>query len=166
MHPSISKYLNQNVHIAAYRPYIPDYVVAHALGITVAQSNRLGLHYRKISDSDPQLTLRFSRKKFDSLVATCVLDADELFDKYRPILCSPTVVLFIANQIKNEVTVELRAFCKAKGLKRSFVYLYEEQLIEELLLHPNYHVRFLADLLHQCLPYYKTLPKEYMVFKV
>lgn len=166
MHPTISKYLSQQVYIMAYRPYIPDFVLASALNVSVEQIYRYGLHYRKISDSDPQLTLRFSKKLFDSLVSTCVLEANELFDKYRPILCSPTVVLFIANQIKNEVTAELRAFCKAKGLKRSFVYLYEEQLIEELLLHPNYHVRFLADLLHQCLPYYKTLPKEYLIFKV
>jgi hypothetical protein len=166
MHPSLSKYLKQNIYVKAYRPYVPDFVVAHALGITVVQSNRLGLHYRKISDSDPQLTLRFSKKLFDSLVATCIMQAHELFDKYRPVLCSPLVVLLIANQIKNEVTGDLRVFAKSKGLKRSFIYLYNEQIIEELLLHPNYHVRFLADLLHQCLPYYKTLPKEYLIFKV
>lgn len=163
---TIAKYLSQKVYILSNRPFVPDFVLAHAFDISLEESSHFANYYRRISQPEFELTYRLPKKLFQQLVATCVSDSKKLFGSYSPILCSPLIVLLIANKVKNGTTDELRNISKAKGLKQSLVYLYDESIIKELQQHQNFRIRFLGHLLHQCLPYCKNLPKEYLVFKV
>jgi hypothetical protein len=166
MSSKIQEYLYYKVLFIASEPFIPDYVIAFALQADLDACHKITKHYQKISRRNKIFTRPLRQKLFLDLVATCVTDADDLFYGYKPVLCSPLIFLLTANKLKTEVTKTLVAFLKSKKHKKSLVHLYDEALVDELLCHPDFQIRYVAQLLKSCMRKYKTLPKEQLLFEV
>lgn len=166
MNSKINEYLTCNIFVLGSEPFIPDYVIAFALQADLDACHKITKHYQKISSRNKSITRSIPQKLFLTLVATCLLDGDELFYRYRPILCSPLIFLLTANKLKTEVTKTLVAYLKSKKRKKSLVHLYDEALVDELLNHPDFQIRYVAELLKSCMRKYKTLPKEQLLFEV